>query len=327
MDEKKNLKKVSKYRKLIFWFIGLFLLGFILLNSVAAFQAWSFTHFIEPNNSALELNENSSFRHKLESIVFGVEIPKPQNTPVDLDFIEVDTISGKVNLEVWRFDMEPSLGVVALFHGYKSSKSALWKEAQAFYRMGYTVILVDFRASGNSDGNQCTIGYFEALDVDNTLAWCTENYPNQKIFLYGISMGAAAILRSVSELDSNPDGIIVQSSFSNMLATSKNRFELMGIPSFPSAHLLTFWGGYLNDFNAFEHNPSEYAKNVNCPTLLIHGMLDNRVSWKDSKEIFENLKGEKEFGVFSKSGHESILNHEEANWVYLVTNFMQTHNH
>ena len=327
MDQEKNLITSTRKKALFRWTIGLFLFGFILLNFVSAFQAWSFSHFLEPNNQTVELNEHSSFSHKLESIVFGVKIPKPQNTTVDFDFIDVDTIPGNINLEVWRFDMEPSLGVVALFHGYKSTKSALWKEAQAFYRMGYTVVLVDFRASGNSEGYQCTIGYYEALDVNNTLSWCKENYPDQKIFLYGISMGAAAILRSVGELHSQPDGIIVQSSFSNMLDTSKNRFKLMGIPQFPSAHLLTFWGGYLNDFNAFEHNPSAYAKKITCPTLLIHGMLDNRVSWEASKEIYENLKGEKEFGVFSKSGHESMLNHEEANWVYLVTNFMQTHNH
>ncbi len=327
MDQEENAQKPTRTRKLIRWFIGLFLLGFIALNFIAAFQAWNFTHFLEPDTQATHLNEHSSFSHKLESIVFGVKIPKPQNNPIDLDFIEVDTISGTVNLEVWRFDMEPSLGVVALFHGYKSSKSALWNEAQAFYRMGYTVVLVDFRASGNSDGNQCSMGYYEALDVANTLKWCQESYPEQKIFLYGVSMGAAAILRAVSELDTNPDGILLQSSFSNLLATSKNRFELMGLPQFPAAHLLTFWSGYLNDFNAFKHNPGKYAKNVNCPTLLIHGMLDNRVSWEASKEIYDNLNGKKEFAVFSNSGHESILNHEEANWVYLVTNFMQTHNH
>lgn len=28
------------------------------------------------------------------------------------------------------------------------------------------------------------------------------------------------------------------------------------------ANLLVFWGGVQNDFNAFKHNPTDYAKNI-----------------------------------------------------------------
>lgn len=324
--EKMSVKTPLKKRIIKRFVISVFLL-FVLLNFVAAFQSWNFTHFSKPDDNFEVLTENSSFWRKSKAILLGIKVPKPKNRNVDLDFVEVDTIQGETNLEIWRFDMEPSKGVVALFHGYKATKSSLWNEAQAFYRMGYTVILVDFRASGNSDGNQCTIGYFEAQDVSNTVDWCKENYPDQNVFLYGVSMGAAAILRSVGELNSQPDAILIQSSFATMLGTAKNRFNLMGLPEFPLAHLLTFWGGFLNDFDAYNYQPIRYAKNVHCPTLVIHGMLDNRVSYLDSKGIYTNISGPKEFATFSKSGHESILNKEEANWLYLVTNFMETHNH
>jgi alpha-beta hydrolase superfamily lysophospholipase len=327
MSQVKKNSSSTRFKGLFIGFISITLMVFILLNVLAAFQAWNFTHFMKPDENYTPLNENSSIPKKAKSILFGIKMPKPKNSNLDLDFIEVDTILGDLNLEIWRFDMEPSKGVVALFHGYKATKSSLWNEALAFYRMGYTVILVDFRASGNSDGHQCTIGYYEAEDVSKTLVWSRKNYPNQKVFLYGISMGAASILRSVGELNAKPDGILVQSSFATMLGTAQNRFDLMGVPSFPSAQLLTFWGGYLNDFNALNHNPIEYAKNITCPTLVIHGMLDNRVSYEDSKNIFNNIQGPKEFATFGKSGHESILNKEEANWIYLVTNFMETHNH
>ena len=327
MKKDKSLVTINWKKRGFIAAIMIVLILFISLNFIAAFQAWNFTHFETSVNSTVTLNENSSFTPKAKAILFGVKYPKPVNADVDLDFVQVDTIPGKYNLEIWRFDMEPSKGVVALFHGYKATKSSLWKEALAFYRMGYSVVLVDFRASGNSDGNQCTIGYYEAEDVQNTLAWCRTNYPNKNVFLYGVSMGAAAVIRSVGELHIKPDGILLQSSFATMLGTAKNRFELMGVPSFPSAHLLTFWGGYLNDFDALSFNPYQYAKNINCPTLIIHGMLDNRVSYTDSKSIYTNISGPKEFATFSKSGHESILNKEEANWIYLVTNFMETHNH
>jgi alpha-beta hydrolase superfamily lysophospholipase len=318
--------KRLKLKKVILISFSTLLFFFIILNIVAINHAYKLTHFSIDTPKKNSYFKDSSIISKFETLLFGLPITKPQNRPLDLDFIEIDTIQAKVNLEIWKLDMEPSKGVIALFHGYHASKSSLWQEALAFYRMGFTVVLVDFRASGNSEGNICSIGFYEAEDVQNTLKWCRAEYPNQKVFLYGSSMGAAAIMRAISELKSTPDAIMLQSPFSTMLSATQTRFKLSGIPSFPSAHLLTFWGGYLNNFDGFSHNPNDYAKNINCPTLLIHGQLDDRVSWNDIKLVFNKLNGPKELATFGKSGHESILNKEEANWVYLVTNFMEIHN-
>lgn len=327
MQEKEKVKNYFNWNKVLKISILCTSLVFLVLNIMAIFHAHHFTHFLSGKELTETLNENSSSAKKIKSILLGVPVRKPINDSVDLDFVDVDTITKELNLEIWRLDMEPSKGVVALFHGYKASKSSLWKEAQAFYRMGFTVVLVDFRSAGNSDGNQCTLGYFEANDVEATYQYCLKEYPDQKIFLYGSSMGAAAVMRAVAKLAINPSGILIQSPFYTMLNAVKTRFQLMGIPSFPSAHLITFWGGWINDFDAFSHNPIDYAPHINCPTLLIHGMLDTRVSYESAKSIYKALPQKKEFGIFSKSGHESILNKEEPNWIYLVTNFMETHRH
>ncbi len=316
--------KIRPKKRVLIGILLIILLGFGILNFVAASHASKFTHF--KNN-----NLNQSYTQKnqvsFSQLILGIDLSKPLNDSIDLDFVEVDTIIGIENLEIWRLNMEPSLGVVALFHGYHATKSSLWPEALAFYRMGYSVILVDFRSSGNSTGNTCTLGYFEAEDVKSTYDYCRENYPDKNIFLYGSSMGAAAIARSVAQLKIEPEGILLQSSFPSMLSAVQQRFKMQGIPPFPSAQLVTFWGGYLNGFNAFRHNPVEYAPYITCPTLVIHGLLDDRVSYEESKHIYTQISGPKQLAVFGNSGHESILNKEEANWIYLVTNFMETHNH
>tara|TARA_R110002050_G_scaffold109799_1_gene221450 strand:- start:200338 stop:201321 length:984 start_codon:yes stop_codon:yes gene_type:complete len=326
MESEKNLKIKPRIGKQFYALILLFILSFLGLNIFIAGQAWNFTHFVTSPVASGQLNSENTFWNKTKTTFIGVSIPKSINDSVDLDFVEVDTIHGEINLEIWRFDMEPSKGVVALFHGYNSSKSSLWKEAQAFYRMGYTVVLTDLRASGGSDGNQCSFGYYEATDVANTLTWCRNNYPQKKVFLYGVSMGAAAILKSVGSLHAKPDGIIIQSSFPSLHNALQNKMSPMVRSNFITSYLLTFWVGALNNFKALDFKSISDAKKVTCPTLVIHGMLDTQVSYEDSKSMYKNLKGPKELATFSKSGHESILTHEEANWVYLVTNFMQTHN-
>ncbi len=314
-------KKKSK-RRWIYVSIGTGLILFLALNFITASHAYHFTHF---ETSISEGGRVANSEVSISELFTGISLAKPINDSIDLDFVDIDTIHNKENIEIWHLDMEPSKGVVALFHGYRATKSNLWQEAMAFYRMGYTVVLADFRGSGNSSGRNCTIGYFEAEDVVTTFKFCKNQYPNQPVYLYGSSMGAAAITRAVGELKIEPHGILLQSSFPTMLSAVQARFKLQEIPPFPSAQLVTFWGGYLNGFNAFEHNPVDYAVHIQCPTLVIHGMLDDRISYEDSKAVYAAISGPKEIAVFGKSGHESILNKEELNWIYFVTNFMETH--
>ena len=69
----------------------------------------------------------------------------------------------------------------------------------------------------------------------------------------------------------------------------------MHLPSFPTAHLLVFYGGVQNNFNAFKHNPVVYAKGITSPTLLLYCENDNKVSRNEIDELLLNLKCRKVF--------------------------------
>lgn len=322
MEQNENPVKKSTKRRYLWIILILGIVTILVSNFLAASHAFKFTHF---NANSMDDGRIATSSVSFTELLTGLDLAKPINDSIDLDFVEIDTLQNSERIEIWHLDMEPSKGVVALFHGYRATKSSLWQEALAFYRMGYTVVLVDFRGSGNSSGNNCTVGYYEAEDVVTTFEFCQEQFPNQKIYLYGFSMGAAAITRAVGKLQIQPHGILLQSSFPTMLGAVKARFKLQNLPSFPSAQLVTFWGGYLNDFNAFDHNPVDYATHIQCPTLVIHGMLDDRITYEDAMSIYHAIPGPKEIAVFGKSGHGSILNKEELNWIYFVTNFMESH--
>ena len=94
-----------------------------------------------------------------------------------------------------------------MFHGHGGNKSGVLKEAEAFDSMGYRVFLVDFRAHGNSQGNICTIGFSETNDVLIAYNYIKQKY-NEDIILWGISMGAATILKAVDEYNLKPIKII-----------------------------------------------------------------------------------------------------------------------
>jgi pimeloyl-ACP methyl ester carboxylesterase len=146
------------------------------------------------------------------------------------------------------------------------------------------------------------------------------NHP--KVILYGQSMGAAAVLRAVQACNVRPDGIIVEGVFDKMLNTVRNRFRAMGVPSFPSAQLLVFWGGCQAGFNGFGHNPADYARSVKCPILFLHGTADPRARIEEARRIFEAVPGVKRFQEFSGVRHEAAIVRFRTQWGEAVGQFL-----
>ncbi|HEY0030015.1 MAG TPA: PhoPQ-activated protein PqaA family protein, partial [Bacteroidia bacterium] len=143
-------------------------------------------------------------------------------------------------------------------------------------------------------------------------------------YLFGTSMGAAAIMKACSEYDIHPKGIMIECPFGSMYKTVCARFKTMHAPTFPMAGLLVFWGGVQNGFWAFGHNPIEYAKKINCPTLLLYGEKDEKVSKEEIEEIFNNLKGPKKLRTYPNAGHENYLIKYKEQWTKDVAGFMAT---
>src|SRR5690606_37877713 len=143
-----------------------------------------------------------------------------------------------------------------------------------------------------------TIGFKEGRDVKATFDFVKKTYPNQQVILFGCSMGAASIMKSIEQFHIKPDKIILECPFGSMIQTAKNRFDAMGVPATPFAHWLIFYGGLQTGFNAFSHNPEDYAKEINIPTALFAGANDERVTRPEIDNIYSNLNGEKVLGIF-----------------------------
>ena len=308
------------------WLFLLLLTCFAATNVVAFFHAWRFTHFANEPGPHSPNPEQLGPGQKLGLLLTGIRNPKPQNGPKPIFPVETVTIASPNGaLEAWyaRPDSGPARGTVALFHGYASSKSHLAHEAGYFRRLGYNVLLVDQAGNGNSAGFRTTVGHREADDVAAAFRWL-ENYTlpnnqeppnkNQKIILYGISMGAVAILRAEAELGIRPTANILECPYGSMRQTAYNRFASMHVPGFPMADLLVFWGGVQNGFWAHGLNAERYASQVRTPTLLLWGTADPRVTRAETDIIFAHLAGPKARHDFPGVGHEPYWPRYSADW-------------
>lgn len=314
--------KNKKYLKRLALILALFL---ILLNTIAIFHAYKFTHFETVNASAIKAPEKMSSSEKLSALFFGVSIKRPVNTSLPLLPFNTVNIQSNTEIEAWIIPQTsnslPSIGTVILFHGYGGKKSSMLDYASEFHAMGYQTMLVDFMGSGGSEGNQCTVGYKEAEQVKSCFEYI-QNIGESNIYLFGTSMGAVAILKAMSDYNLEAKGIIVECPFGTMQETVEARFKIMNTPAFPMANLLVFWGGLINGFNAFKHNPINYAKNVHCPILLLYGADDPKVSRSEIDAIYSNLQSNKTLKVYSNTAHENYLIKNSKAWRSDVAEFL-----
>lgn len=295
----------------------------IMINFLAYFQASKFTHFDISFTAKTQETNEFSFRQKLSALLFGVDNPRPANMGTPSCSFETVRLKSNKEIECWNIRCDSAKGTVILFHGYSGEKSSMLDKAEVFIKLGYNILLVDFMGSGGSEGNQTTIGFYEAEEVKTAFDYIKQQGENN-IILFGTSMGAVAVMKAENDYKLNAKSIIIECPFATMLETVEARFKNMHIPAFPLANLLVFWGGFQNGFNAFSLKPVEYARAITCPTLLLYGGQDVKVHKNEIDRIFSNLKGYKQLKLYPEAGHENYLIHYRNEWTNDVSQFINS---
>lgn len=305
------------------------LILFIFINIICALQAYHLTHFYA--NVPLQDTTPQSSIAKFGVTLFGAPVGKSvieDSFNVPHKNIRLKTEDG-LTLAGWYADnsnrddtIKTDKGTIIMFHGHGSCRSGIIKEAEAFYSLGYNVCMIDFRAHGESEGEVCTIGYIESKDVKAAYDYVAK-LGEKNIILYGISLGAAAIMKAINDYNIQPSKIILEMPFGTLLDAVKGRLRLMNLPEQPLASLLTFWGGTEQGFWAFGNKPEEFAKKITCPVLLQWGKMDPRVTQKETGDIYANLAStQKTLVKYDSCGHESLCKKENGKWMQTVTQFL-----
>ena len=292
----------------------LLLLG---LNGLSFVAAYGLAHYQEPGQ-------------------WSIARPKPIDTQVPSDLgliyrtrrIGLDSPRDHPQwLEVWDIaaprSSKASQGTVLMFPGIGGTKGTqLLPSAKVFNDLNYDTVLVDFLGVGGSSGTRMTVGYREGEDVAAVLRDARRQQLQPPFILYGISMGSAAVLKAIALDSAQPDAIILELPFARLVDAVRGRFRASGVPSFPFCELTLFWGGVQHGFNAFAHNPVEYARSVNVPTLVLQGDGDPWTSMGEIQEIMTELKGEKFLTIVPDAGHGLLVTMDPSLWTQSVKRFL-----
>jgi uncharacterized protein len=295
---------------------------FILANVVVIFHAYKFTHFYD--NGTLDSQTKKSSLSIAKSLLFGINAEKRKNILPDTTFeTVVFKTKDSISIEGWYTTTKNALGTVCLLHGHGGSKSGTNKEAAAFRKLGYNTLQIDLRAHGGSGGNTCTIGFNEAEELKHAYDFI-KSKGEKNIVLWGISMGAATITSAFDKYDDlKPNKVILEMCFASLNDAVSARMKIMNVPPQPATSLLSFWGGTIRGFWAFNYAPCNYAKKINCPTLMQWGKNDPRVSEKEQQLIFNNLATNTKKLVVYDATHESLCKKDPEKWMANIGEFLK----
>lgn len=190
---------------------------------------------------------------------------------------------------------------IILLHGIRGKKEQWIGTAKWLNEKGYATLITDIRAHGESEGQYITFGYKEKEDVSAWARKLQSTFPNQKIGVWGNSLGGAIALQTLS-YDKKITFGIIESTFADLndvVYAYGNR--LFGLQQRFLSDRILERAGYFAGFPTAAVKPANLAKNITQPILYLHGDDDDNINVRHGYKIFRNI-GSKEKRLFIVHG-------------------------
>lgn len=244
--------------------------------------------------------------------------------PVELSVVDVEFKSeSKATIRGWGSPVEQSRGVVILLHGIRSTRRSMIERAIWLRELGYSTLLIDLQAHGESSGDNITIGYLEKFDVRAAVQFVKKNYPGQPVAVIGVSLGgASAVLGSPLGIDA----MILESVYPDIQRAVENRVsaKLGPFATIPSFLLLAQLQPRLG-ITIDQLRPVDHIADIGCPVYVISGRLDHHTPAEETLEMYETAIGPKKLWLVDGAAHVDLFAYDRAGYIRNVGQFLEQH--
>ncbi len=241
---------------------------------------------------------------------------------------EVSATDG-VRLRGWKVRAALAIATgdwVLLYHGVSDNRVGMIGQAEMLLRHGYSVVIMDARGHGMSEGDMVTYGWLERSDsraiVDALVA---QEHPHC-LFASGESMGAAVALQSAA-LDPRIEAVVAESAFRNLREVSYDYAGLRVSPLLgktllrPVAIMGLRSAEKEGGFSAEDVSPERAVATRAFPVLLICGLEDRNIPARHTRAIYAAAIGPKQMWLVPGAGHTQALGRAPVEFERRVTQF------
>lgn len=198
-----------------------------------------------------------------------------------------------------------------VLHGWRKCSIDMLFLARIYEKeLGYNVVMPDFHAHGQSEGDMIQMGWLDRKDM---MEWI-ETFKTDTMVVHGVSMGGATTMM-MSAMD-YPEEVkdirfvddcgytSVWDEFSGEL---KNQF---GLPEIPLLYTTSILCKLCYGWSFGEASAIDEVKRSDYPMYFIHGGSDTFVPTEMAQRLYESKRSNKELWIAEGAEHaESYLKH------------------
>jgi uncharacterized protein len=243
--------------------------------------------------------------------------------PPDLhaDAIEFPSDSGSM-IHAWLSRVDAHKGIILLLPGVRSNRLSMIDRALFLRAAGYSTLLMDFQATGESPGDAITFGWRERLDLMAAVGTVKLRFPDTPIGIIGVSLGGAATVLAAPDL--NVQAAVLEAVYPSIDAAVENRLRMRlgGFGAALSPLLLVQLSPRLG-ISPSELKPVDHIGSLHCPILMIGGAIDEHTTVEDTQRLFAAAREPKELWIIPDAAHVDYLNARGDDYQRRVLAFFQ----
>lgn len=249
-------------------------------------------------------------------------LAEPADLPVEpivLTHEGGDTTAG------WFVAANPGRGGVLLTHGIHADRRAMLGRARFLHHFGYSVLLIDLHAHGESSGEAITFGVAEADDARAAMRYLRERLPHKPVAALGASLGGAALL--LGRVPLTADALILEGVYPTIEDATRNRIarRLGEWPAQLIAPLLLMQIPLRQRISLSRLRPLGKIAAVDCPLLLIGGERDGCTPPAETRRLFAAAPEPKQLWMVTGAAHEDFYDAAGALYIQTILEFLRRH--
>jgi uncharacterized protein len=229
----------------------------------------------------------------------------PEDAGLAYEQVWLTTEDG-VRIEAWYVPAPGARGVALLTHGNAGNISHRIGYASLFHRLGYSILMLEYRGYGRSEGKPSEEGTY----ADARAAWryltTKRGHPAEHIVLVGESLGGAVAARLAAE--EQPGALVLASSFISVPELAADLY-----PWLPARQLARY-----------RYDTLASLKSVTCPVLVAHSRQDDIVPFRHGQHLFAAASEPKAF-VEMAGGHNQGFLFSRHAWGEALGHFLNRH--
>ena len=195
------------------------------------------------------------------------------------------TTSDGVKLNAWWLESPGARLTTIYLHGNAGNITHREDIARIITRAGSSVLLVDYRGYGRSEGSPGETGLYR--DADAAYDWLAARTPANRVVIHGESLGTAVAVDLASRRECA--GLVLASPFTSARAVASRVLPFLGA---------TLISGY---------DSRAKITHVTAPVFILHGDRDEVIDFVLGRELFEAAREPKWFWEVTGAGHNDLI--------------------